>query len=236
MKQKLHVIRQIYGNNGYQFLQAVNILPTLPDLYLKNAIINIDEKMSHIPRVIAQGAYADIISLGESRVLKAFRRKSYTALPVTEWADHDAITKAEFRAEAKAYENLANFPELKLYAPIYFGNVDPLDVLLELHDTKSLYVSGCGIIIEHIPGEAIKLAHLEESLKFKVEALLERFRDEVGMGYVWESSCFFPGTHADFTVIDFDTWDGYSKYQNELIKYGCLSATLRSQLERENAD
>src|SRR4051812_29093726 len=139
------------------------------------SMVNVERR-----EVIASGAYADILALGGGRVLKAFRRKSQTAAPVLDWADHDAMTRAEFRAEARSYERLAAFPELELFAPRYFGRANPLDLLSEVADSPSRYVAGCGIVLEQIPGAASKLVDLEPSLQLRVEALLERYRDEVG--------------------------------------------------------
>src|ERR1035438_10170625 len=101
--------------------------------------------------VIASGADADILTLGNGRVVKAFLRKSHTEAAVVDWADHDAMTKAAFRAEAQSYERLQALPELEIFAPKYFGRTDPIKLLSEYPEAESRYITGCGLLLEYIP-------------------------------------------------------------------------------------
>lgn len=184
---------------------------------------------------IARGASANVFAIGSGRVLKAFRRKAHTSGPVSEWRDHDAMTRAEFRAEARAYEWLQKYPELERFVPRYFGEADPIALLPHVGNAASCYIAKCGLILEYIPGVASKLVHLEPSIRAKVEDFLERFQEEAQMGDVWDSSCFVPGTRAEFTVVDFGTWNGFAEYQLCLNEAGTLTLELRARLERENA-
>lgn len=193
--------------------------------------------MANLPvNIIGNGASADIYTLGNGRVLKAFLRKSYTEAAVVDWADHDAMTKAEFRFEALSYERLQFFHKLEIFAPKFFGRADPIKLLSDDPGAESRYVEGCGLLLEYIPGAALKLARLDLLIKLRVEELLERFRDVLGIRDVWDGSCFIPGNRAEFTVIDFATWNGFYDYQVELNETGRLSPVLRARLEGECAD
>jgi hypothetical protein len=183
---------------------------------------------------IASGASADVFAIGSGRVLKAFRRKAHTSGPVSEWRDHDAMTQAEFRGEARAYERLQKCPELERFVPRYFGEAGPIALLSHVADASSRYIATCGLILEHIPGVASKLDCLEPTMLATVEALLERFREEAQIGNAEDSSCFVPGTRARFTVVDFGTWGGFAEYQRCLNKTGTLTTELRARLDREN--
>lgn len=184
------------------------------------------------PRILDTGGCADIFLLPEGRVLKAFRRRRHTHEEVSSWADHDAITRAQFRAEARAYEQLQGNPILEIYAPKYFGRIDPVEYL-RLSDER--YVRGCGFILEFIPGKAKKFAHLDSILEQQVSTVVEQMRDAFGLDQVWDGSCFVPGARAPFTVIDFALWNAES-YEMALAEERSLTPSERTRLDREHAD
>jgi hypothetical protein len=184
---------------------------------------------------ISSGASADVFAIGNGQVLKAFRRKPHISGRVSDWRDHDAMTRAEFRAEVRSYERLQRFPELERFIPKYFGEADPIALLQHVADAASLYIAECGLVLEYIPGVASKLVYLERTIRAEVESVLERFHNEVQIGHVWDSSCFVPGTRAKFTIIDFGGWDGFAEYQLSLNATGSFTPGLRARLEKENA-
>lgn len=183
-------------------------------------------------RKLDHGGCADIFLLPEERVLKAFRRRRHTHEEVSSWADHDAITRAQFRAEAKAYEQLQGSSSLEIYVPKYFGRIDPVKCL---DSSDEAYVRGCGIILEFIPGKAQKFAHLDKVLEQQVATVVEQVRDALGLDQVWDGSCFVPGTRAPFTIIDFALWNAMD-YEMALAEERNLTPMERARLDREHAD
>lgn len=184
--------------------------------------------------IVESGGYANIVCLGDGRVLKAFRRKNHTHEPVGTWSDHDAVTRAIFRAEARAYERLQTLPSLEPYVPRYYGRANP-GVILGLPPDDMTYVTDCGLILEFVPGRARKLAHLAPAEEEQVAAVVEQIRDSVGIDNPWDASCFIPGARKGFTVIDFAYWNA-AEYEMALTDGRVLSAEMRERLERENAD
>jgi hypothetical protein len=186
-------------------------------------------------KILDRGGCADIFIMPEGRILKAFRRRSHTndLDLVQNWVDHDAVTRAQFRAEALAYERLQSFPALAMYAPRFFGLMDPLQLLGP--GKEDSYVHNCGLILEFIPGRAQKLAHLEKSVEEKVALIIEQIRDSLGLDQVWDASCFVPGSRTAFTVIDFAYWNA-EYYEMALAAHGALGLEDRAKLERENAN
>jgi hypothetical protein len=186
----------------------------------------------NVPLKLDYGGSADVFLLSEDRVLKAFRRRRHTHEEVSGWADHDAITRAQFRAEARAYEQLQSSPSLEIYAPKYFGRVDPVEYL---GSSEEVYVRGCGIVLEFIPGRAQKFAHLDGFLEPQVAIVVEQMRDAFGLDQVWDGSCFVPGTRAPFTIIDFALWNA-ENYEMALAEERNLTPNERARLDREHAD
>lgn len=184
-------------------------------------------------RLFDKGACADIYLLPEGKVLKAFKRKPHVNGPVLDWTDHDLIVRAQFRAEAQAYENLISFKELAIYTPQYYGRANPNEMLNV--STSERYIDDCGFILELIPGKAVKLAHLKKDLEQRVSEVAEKLRDTLKIGNVWDASCFVPGTRAEFTLIDFSLWDP-GDYEIILHEHGVLSNEDRDRLIAENAD
>ncbi len=158
-------------------------------------------------KIIGKGDHADVVHIGNGQVIKAFKRIPHSMTKVLDWTDHDAMTRATFRVEERAYKRLAEFPDLELFAPKFFKSVDPIKYLGLNDKHASKYVTGCGILLEYIPGTASKLADLEPEIEKKVDAFLNRFRiqAEIADIHVWDASCFVPGARAEFTVIDFAT-------------------------------
>lgn len=190
--------------------------------------------MHTIGNLVGVGGCADVIMLDEGRVLKAFRRIQHSDHLLIDWADHEAITRAKFRAEAHAYRDLAALPDLNPYVPKYFGVVDPMGLSC-LRDT-SKYVAGCGLILEFISGSAKKLAYLDTSIRPDVEVIVERLEETLGLEHASDGSCFVPGKNgAPFTLIDFAYWDA-GEYEMALGSRRALTVDERKRLERENAD
>jgi hypothetical protein len=86
-----------------------------------------------------------------------------------------------------------------------------------------------------IPAKAKKLAYLDEKIKEKVESVAEEIRDNLDIDNVWDASYFYPGTRAEFTLIDFAQWDSHV-YECFLYENLILNPDLRDKLERENPD
>ena len=128
-------------------------------------------------RKINFGACADIFEIPGGRVLKAYRRTAYATKSVHDWEDHDLVTEAYFRAEALAYERLQSMAELMSYTPEYFGRADPIE-LLPIESVSEQFVKVCGLILEFIPGEAIKLNRLERTTRLKGTDLFFRMREK----------------------------------------------------------
>jgi len=172
---------------------------------------------------IAHGAYADVLDMKDGTVVKAYRRQTFTTRPVEDWRDHDAITRAFFEAETKTYERIQRHTELALFTPEFHGRIDPCG-LQDLIDAPELgYVRNCGIRLERIAGEDIKVAHLEPLMQAEVERVLWRLRDEVAAGNVWDASCFIPGSRERFTLIDFATLNMFVDCLEQLERDGRFS-------------
>lgn len=182
--------------------------------------------------LIGSGAFADVFDLGDGTVVKAYKRISHSG-EVWDWQDHDALTVEMFAAEARAYETLRNIPDLAVYAPIFYGRSDPCSLV----DPKQAeeYVAGCGLVLEMIAGKDTKVASPHFPSKAEIEPILERFANEVTSGNVWDSSCFIPGSRAQFTFIDFAVWEHLLECEEMLTDQGQFTAQQRQQLrERHN--
>jgi len=184
--------------------------------------------------LIGSGGCADVIMLAQGKVLKAFLRINYSDDPVNDWADHFAITRAKCRAEAKAYRQLQQIPELAKYVPRFYGTIDPTSLPFVRDAAK--YVADCGLILEFVPGSARKLAHVDKSIQADVEFIVEQLETTLGLQQGLDASCFVPGVNGlPFTVIDFAYWDA-GEYEMAIAKRLKLSDDERERLERENAD
>jgi hypothetical protein len=181
-------------------------------------------------KVIASGASSDVLDLCDGRVLKAFRRISYTDAPVREWRDHEVLTRAVFHNEAVAYEKLQQHPDLCVYAPEYFGRLDPVEIGLPAGFLAERYVAGCGILLERIAGVATKIARLPLALRDKAELVLEEIRDRIAPGNVWDCSCFVPGSRAQLTFIDFALWEKLGHFSAHLAVNGRLDEAQRRHI------
>lgn len=149
--------------------------------------------------VIGGGAFSEVFDLGDGRVLKAFKD---IALSVAPEADCRLIPTVAFAAEYLAYQRLQAHDDLEPYAPRFFGAASPNDFPL---DSTESYSSGCGLLLERIPGEAQKLSRLPKPIQRKADDVLEAMQARVGIDDPWDGSAFVPGTRRPFTVIDFAT-------------------------------
>lgn len=179
---------------------------------------------------LASGAFADVLDMRDGTVVKAYRRQPHTSRPVEDWRDHEALTRGFFEAEAAAYERLSGHPELRVFAPRFLGRIDPAQISDLAEPPEEGYVRHCGFRLERIPGKDVKVSRLPEPLRAEVEMILERLRDEVQAGHVWDASCFVPGSRSPFTLIDFATWDDFTDLQMLLEQQGCLSDEQRAEL------
>jgi hypothetical protein len=177
------------------------------------------------------GAYAVVFDVGDGTVVKAYRRKRTTNLAVGEWCDHEAIIKATWANEVRAYEKLMSDRELVDFVPRFHGRCDPLELIPSAVVGSLPLVHGCGLRLEKINGTAIKLAALDDDIRKAVERVLWQILDAVQPGNVWDSSCFVPGSRAAFTIIDFALWDGVDDFSEPLERCGRLSDRQRSQLD-----
>ncbi len=184
--------------------------------------------------LIDTGGCADVIMFARGKALKAFRRISYSHDPVMDWADHCAITRAKYRAEARAYRQLQQIPELAKYVPQFYGTIDPTSLPFVRDAAK--YVPGCGLILEFVPGSARKLAHVDKSIQDDVASVVTQLEATLGLKQGLDASCFVPGASGSpFTVIDFAYWDA-GEYEMAIAKRFKLSASERELLERENTN
>ncbi len=124
---------------------------------------------------IGSGDFADVFDLGDGTVVKAFRRLQHTGGDVAEWRDEDALTTQLFEAEVRAYERLRRLPDLAVFTPEFFGEIDPYENVDLKESEQYSYVRGCGIRLERILGTDIKFAFLDQQLKEEVHVILERF-------------------------------------------------------------
>lgn len=184
-------------------------------------------------KFIEQGASADIFDIGENKILKAYYRRSHTDDMVTNWHDHDALSEAYFRVEAKVYELLQTISKIEKYIPRFYGLTDPVKLLNNVTNNNHKYLKGCGILLEYIPGQAEKVSRLPIDIKEKAEVILEEISASINGLHVWDASFFTPGTRSLFTLIDFGTWEGFAEYQIALNEEGTLSEELRTSLSNE---
>lgn len=180
---------------------------------------------------IARGAFADVLDMCDGSVVKAYRRQRHTDRAVQDWRDQDALTQGFFEAEVAIYERLSHHPDLAVFAPRFLGRVDPCGLSALADPPEEGYIRNCGLRLEKILGKDIKVSQLQEPIRGEVEKVLERLREEVGAGHVWDASCFVPGSQAKFTLIDFATWDGWTSFQSLLEECGRLTDEQRAQLQ-----
>ena len=107
-----------------------------------------------------------------------------------------------FAAECCAYQRLQGYADLKLYAPRFFGPVDPNYFLLD--STKS-YSSGCGLVLELLRGEEHKIFNLPGPIRAKAEEVLEAMQEHIGVDDPWDASGFVRDSRHPVTLIDFAT-------------------------------
>lgn len=177
------------------------------------------------------GAYGAVFDFGDGTVVKAYRRKHTTAFAVGAWHDHEAIIRATWANEVRAYARLMAEPDLCNFVPKFYGRCDPMTVIPQAALGSIDLLPGCGIRLERIGGRATKLAALNHDVRVAVEGVLWRIRDAVEPGNVWDSSCFVPGSRAAFTIIDFALWDGVDDFSEPLERHGHLSEHQRAELD-----
>ena len=180
--------------------------------------------------ILATGNFADIIDLGDGTVVKAFRRNSHTNRTDVSQDDQDALTRGFFLHEVLAYEALQSHSDLEIFAPRFEGRIDPTRLEVTGQSPASVYVSGCGLHLERIQGEAVKIANLPRDVQIRVEVVLEAMQERIGLRDPWDGSCFVPGSRAEFTVIDFATWNDWLEYYEMLEEHGELTESARRRL------
>jgi hypothetical protein len=179
--------------------------------------------------ILASGNFADIIDLGDGTVVKAFRRNSHTNRSDVSQEDQDALTRGFFLNEARAYEALQSHADLEIFVPKFAGRIDPTQ--LEVAELRAdAYVVGCGLRLERLDGHAVKIANLPRDVQMRVEAVLEQMQERIGLQDPWDGSCFIPGSRAEFTVIDFATWNDWLEYYEMLEQHGELTDSARRRL------
>jgi hypothetical protein len=177
------------------------------------------------PPVIGRGDFADVLDLGDGKVVKAFRREEHNGSGA-DWRDEDLLTEELFAAEVRAYEKLTTIPDLAFFAPEYFGTVDPHSLRVD----PEIYVEGCGILLERIPGEAIKFGDLPPEIRDELLPLLRRFEKEVTAGDVRDCSCFIPGSRAEVALIDFAHWEHLNDCADILGQLGYFTEQQRRDI------
>jgi hypothetical protein len=180
--------------------------------------------------ILEAGNFADILDLGDGTVVKAFRRLGHTHRTDIAQEDQDALTRGFFLNEARAYEALQNHPDLEVFVPRFEGRMDPTQLEVPGQTGANVYVAGCGLRLERIHGEAVKIAHLAPDMQTRVEEVLETMQERIGLRDPWDGSCFVPGSRAVFTVIDFATWNDWYEYYEMLEERGTLTESARRRL------
>ena len=110
--------------------------------------------------IIGSGDAADIFALGEDKVVKVYRRQ--LCRPSVEYSldDYDAYIYALCRAEIYSYKKIQPYEKLRIHTPVFYGTVDPFEVFPLLKFSKRGYVKGCGIVLECIKGNDVKIGNL----------------------------------------------------------------------------
>lgn len=188
--------------------------------------------MSYVSTLFGRGGFADVLDLSDGTVVKLYKRMPHTNDQVQHWSDHDAITRMLSRVEFEAYQQLQDHPAIERFISRFFGSVAVSNIQLPSDLSPEQYVTGYGIRLEKIIGREAKVAHLNLNLHTRVGEVLESIRDTVGELNVWDSSCFVPGSRAEFCLIDFALWDGYVEATEILAFEGRLPPDLRSHLRR----
>ena len=133
--------------------------------------------------------------------------------------------------EVRFYEDLSGHPDLEVYCPRFFGLADPNAFSIS---SKRTFPSGCGILLEKIPGTDTKLAHLPRKLQREAEYVIERMRARFRVDDPWDGSCFVPGTRAAFTLIDLAMpSESLGTLDEVLAEYGRIPDQLRAQFGLE---
>lgn len=171
-----------------------------------------------------------MFDVGEGKVLKAFRRVSPAVAPRV---DPTLIPRIAFNAELRAYTRLQSQPDLALFAPAFFGSADPSSFPIT---NPGSYCTSCGLVIEKIAGEPIKIAALSDELLGGVELVLEQMQDRIILDDPWDGSCFIPGSRAPFTLIDFATPSEHFAALDGILRiHGELPPSLRAPLGLDEA-
>jgi hypothetical protein len=186
--------------------------------------------MMTIATLVNRGDFADILDLGDDTVVKAFRHNSHTKRQDVSREDEDLFTRGYFLTEARAYEDLQHHPELEIYVPKFFGRIDPCTLDLPAGIASGDYVQGCGLRLERIVGVDRRISALEQPVRDRVEAVLERMQTTIRLGNPWDGCCFVPGRRAEFALIDFSTWDDWYDSYQVLERDGRLSDAARRWL------
>lgn len=179
------------------------------------------------PPILGRGDFADVLDLEDGTVVKAFRREQHTGRGA-DWRDENALTTELFAAEARAYETLMGLPELAVYVPRFLGRVDPCALVGD--PGQEIYVQGCGIWMERIPGDAVKFGHLRIEIKEELQPILVRLAEAVAPDNVWDCSCFWPGSRAKATFIDFAVWNNFLECTDILESQICFTEQQRRDL------
>jgi hypothetical protein len=161
----------------------------------------------------AAGAFGEVFHLGAGRILKAFYATPSARPPN---GDATLIPRIAFAAEKALYEGLAEEPRLERYLPEYFGAADPLQYPLR---SKRTMVAGCGLILEFIPGRALKFSELPKDVERRVSAIIGEIGEMFPLAYPWDGSAFIPGSRAPFALIDIATPTDKFVLLDELVKH-----------------
>lgn len=178
-------------------------------------------------KVIGKGGFAEVLDIGNGRVLKAYLKKSRAHGPVRCWEDHDLLTSVFFAKEVQAYRSVMSMDSIRHNFPCFYGVEDPR---LWIPNHGNRYVPGCGIILERIPGKDRKLAHLPEAIEKRVSAVLEEALSSLREVNVWDASCFVEPNDEGIKIIDFGLWDRSSDYEVYLSDYGSFTEKQRKDL------
>lgn len=178
----------------------------------------------NLPRV-GRGAFSEVFAIDEARILKAFRDVAVTGAPSS---DPRFVPTIAFAAELAAYERLQSHSDLEPYFPQFFGAADPNDFLL---DSGEAFSSGCGLVLELIPGEPRKLSELPKPVLSEAEKVLDEVKERIGVDDPWDGSGFVPGTRRAVTLIDFATPTAHLVALDDLIsQHGSLPGRFERAL------
>ncbi|MCU8395930.1 hypothetical protein M2G63_22265 [Vibrio vulnificus] len=169
------------------------------------------------------GDFSDVYSIGEGKVLKAFKIRDFDY--ISEIEDIKSVVKAYWQAEVQAYKIVNSIDSLKCHFPKFYGVADPHELLRGVEGFADRYVKGCGFIIDLLEGECFKVSLLDSPMSDDVDGVLEQVSEQLSNVNVYDASAFIL-TDGSFKIFDFGQWAD-SNYEAELFNNKCLTNEMK---------